>query len=279
MSQNENQNEPYVDNQNDENNNENIDNNTLSGIMTHLIELRSRFLRALASVLVIFIILTPFANRLYNWLSHPLVLQLPKGESMIAIGVAAPFFVPLKLTFLVAMILAIPFILYQVWAFVAPGLYAHEKKMVLPLLASSTLLFYGGMAFAYYLVFPVTFRFFAKATPHGVKMMTDISAYLDFVTNMFLSFGAAFEVPVAIVLLTFIGVVTPEKLKHARPYIVVGAFAVAMFIAPPDVLSQTSLAIPLILLYEIGLLFARVVYRAKKERETLVDADDDQDDQ
>ena len=240
---------------------------TLSGLMVHLIELRSRLLRSIVAVLVIFIALAPFANQLYSWLAGPLISQLPKGASMIAIDVAAPFFVPFKLTMLLAVVIAIPFLLYQLWAFVAPGLYKHEKRLVMPLLLSSTILFYTGMAFAYYAVFPIMFRFFSHATPAGVQMMTDIGAYLSFVSNMFLAFGAAFEVPVAIVLLTALGVVSPEQLSKGRPYVVVGAFVVAMILTPPDVFSQVMLAVPLLVLFEAGLLASRVVYRRRKERE------------
>ncbi len=249
-------------------------NNALSGLMTHLIELRSRLLRSLAAIAAIFVVLSPFSDRIYGWLAKPLMAQLPKGESMIAIGVASPFLIPFKLTLLVAVVLAIPFILSQIWAFVAPGLYEHEKRMVFPLLVSSTLLFYGGMAFAYFIVFPVTFRFFMHTAPAGVKMMTDISAYLDFVTNMFLAFGAAFEVPVAIILLTAMGVVTPKKLVKARPYIVVSAFVVAMFLTPPDVLSQISLAVPLLVLFEVGLLFSKIVYKRRKAAEETAEDED-----
>lgn len=240
---------------------------TLSGLMVHLIELRSRLLRSIVFVLVIFIALAPFANQLYSWLAGPLISQLPKGASMIAIDVAAPFFVPFKLTMLLAVVIAIPFLLYQLWAFVAPGLYKHEKRLVLPLLLSSTILFYTGMAFAYYAVFPIMFRFFSHATPAGVQMMTDIGAYLGFVSNMFLAFGAAFEVPVAIVLLTALGVVSPQQLSKGRPYVIVGAFVVAMILTPPDVFSQVMLAVPLLVLFEAGLLAARVAYRRREERE------------
>lgn len=239
----------------------------LSGLMEHLIELRSRLLRSIAAVLVVFIALSPFANRLYEWLAGPLMSQLPHGDSMIAIDVASPFIVPIKLVFLLSIVITVPYLLYQVWAFIAPGLYRHEKRMALPLLISSIVLFYTGMAFAYFIVFPMMFRFFAHASPAGVKIMTDIGAYLGFVTNMFLAFGAAFEVPVAVVLLTAMGVVTPEKLVKARPYVIVGAFVVAMLITPPDVLSQVSLAIPLIVLFEAGVIASRVVYRRRKARE------------
>lgn len=240
----------------------------LSSLMSHLIELRTRLLRSIVAVLALFIGLSPFSDQIYSWLAVPLVAQLPKGSSMIAIDVAAPFIVPFKLTLLVAVVIAIPFLLYQIWAFVAPGLYRHEKRMAIPLLVSSTLLFYTGMAFAYFIVFPMMFHFFAKATPTDVKMMTDIGAYLGFVSNMFLAFGAAFEVPVAIVLLTVMGFVTPDKLAGARPYIIVAAFVIGMLLTPPDVMSQVSLAIPLLLLFEIGLLVSRMVVRRKAARET-----------
>ncbi|WP_455380025.1 twin-arginine translocase subunit TatC, partial [Acidihalobacter prosperus] len=236
----------------------------LSNLMSHLIELRSRLLRSISAVLILFIALSPFADQIYAWLAGPLVAQLPKGSSMIAIDVAAPFIVPFKLTFLVSIVIAVPFLLYQLWAFIAPGLYRHEKRLAFPLLVSSTLLFYSGMAFAYFIVFPMMFHFFSKTTPHGVRMMTDIGAYLGFVSNMFLAFGAAFEVPVAIVLVTSMGFVTPRKLASARPYIIVAAFIIGMLLTPPDVLSQLSLALPLLLLFEIGLLVSRLVLRRKK---------------
>lgn len=239
----------------------------LSSLMSHLIELRSRLLRSIIAVLVLFIGLSPFSDQLYAWLAGPLVAQLPKNSSMIAIDVAAPFIVPFKLTLLVSVVIAVPFLLYQIWAFVAPGLYRHEKRLAMPLLVSSTLLFYTGMAFAYFIVFPMMFHFFAKTTPAGVRMMTDIGAYLGFVSNMFLAFGAAFEVPVAIVLLTALGVITPQKLAAARPYVIVAAFVIGMLLTPPDVLSQVSLAIPLLLLFEIGLLVSRVVVKRKSARE------------
>ncbi|WP_052064359.1 twin-arginine translocase subunit TatC [Acidihalobacter prosperus] len=248
--------------------------------MSHLIELRTRLLRSIIAVLALFIGLSPFSDQIYSWLAVPLVAQLPKGSSMIAIDVAAPFIVPFKLTLLVAVVIAIPFLLYQIWAFVAPGLYRHEKRMAVPLLVSSTLLFYTGMAFAYFIVFPMMFHFFAKTTPADVKMMTDIGAYLGFVSNMFLAFGAAFEVPVAIVLLTAMGVVTPEKLAGARPYIIVAAFVIGMLLTPPDVMSQVSLAIPLLLLFEVGLLVSRLVVRRKAAREAAgadeYEADEDE---
>lgn len=239
----------------------------LSGLMTHLIELRTRLIRSIVAVLALFIALSPFSDRIYSWLAGPLVAQLPKGSSMIAIDVAAPFIVPFKLTLLVAVVIAVPFLLYQLWAFVAPGLYRHEKRMALPLLISSTALFYTGMAFAYFIVFPMMFHFFAKTTPTGVRMMTDIGAYLGFVSNMFLAFGAAFEVPVAIVLFTAMGVITTQKLASARPYVIVAAFVIGMLLTPPDVLSQVSLAIPLLVLFEVGLLVARIVERKKNQRE------------
>lgn len=243
------------------------ENGGLSSLMSHLIELRMRLLRSIIAVLALFIALSPFSDHIYNWLAGPLMAQLPKGSSMIAIDVAAPFIVPFKLTLLVSIVIAVPYLLYQVWAFVAPGLYRHEKRMALPLLVSSTLLFYTGMAFAYFIVFPMMFHFFAKTTPAGVKMMTDIGAYLGFVSNMFLAFGAVFEVPVAIVLLTAMGVITPQKLASARPYVIVAAFVIGMLLTPPDVLSQVSLAIPLLVLFEVGLLVSRLVVRRKVMRE------------
>jgi sec-independent protein translocase protein TatC len=205
--------------------------------------------------------LMPFANKLYALLARPLLAHLPKGGQMVAIDVASPFFTPLKLAFFTALFVAMPFVLYQAWAFVAPGLYRHEKRLATPLLISSVLLFYLGCAFAYFLVLPMVFGFLAGITPEGVAMMTDISHYLDFVLVMFLAFGCCFEVPVAVVILVALGWVTPEQLKQSRGYVVVGAFVVAAILTPPDILSQTLLAVPMCILYELGVLAARALTR------------------
>lgn len=220
--------------------------------VSHLIELRDRLLRVVLAVIVIFLGLAPFANWLFSELSGPLTRQLPEGASMVAIDVASPFFTPFKLTMVVAVFVAMPYILYQAWAFIAPGLYRHERKRVVPLLVSSTLLFYLGAAFAYFVVFPLVFGFLTKTAPQGVEVMTDISRYLDFVLTMFFAFGVAFEVPVAVVLLMWTGVVEPGALKDKRPYIIVAAFVIGMLLTPPDIISQTLLAVPMWLLFEIG---------------------------
>lgn len=226
-------------------------------LISHLIELRKRLLNSIISVLVIFIVLVFFANDIYQLVSAPLIKQLPAGASMIATDVASPFFTPIKLTMMVSVIVAAPIILYQVWAFIAPALYKHERRLMMPLLVSSSLLFYLGMAFAYFIVFPLAFGFFAKTAPAGVLIATDISNYLNFVMALFMAFGVAFEVPVAIVLLCWSGVTTPEELRKKRPYVLVGAFVVGMLLTPPDVFSQTLLAIPMYLLFEVGVFCAR----------------------
>lgn len=229
------------------------------GLIAHLIELRSRLLRSVLAIVLVFLALLPFAQRLYSWLAQPLLSRLPPGAHLVAIDVASPFFVPVKLTFLVALVLAMPMVIYQLWAFVAPGLYRHEKRLAMPLLVSATALFYLGCAFAYVLVLPMVFRFLTGVTPAGVVMTTDIAHYLDFVGVIFIAFGASFEVPVAVVILVLLGWVTPLQLKNARPYAIVGIFVIAAVITPPDVVSQLLLAIPMCILYEIGLLVARVV--------------------
>lgn len=225
--------------------------------LSHLIELRSRLLRAVAAVLLILLGLVPFANKLYAWLSRPLIDHLPVGGAMIATDVASPFFAPLKLAFFVALFLAMPFILYQLWAFVSPGLYRHERRLAIPLLASSVLLFYIGCAFAYFLVLPAIFTFMTSIAPAGVAVMPDIARFLDFVLVLFLAFGFCFEVPVALVILVAIGVATPEQLVKSRPYTIVGAFVIAAILTPPDVVSQLLLAIPMCLLYEVGIFASR----------------------
>jgi sec-independent protein translocase protein TatC len=228
-----------------------------SPLLNHLLELRNRLLRSVLAVLVVFAALAYFANDLYNLLAQPLLVALPSDSKMIATDVAAPFFTPFKLTFVVALALAIPYLLWQLWAFIAPGLYRKEKRLVVPLLISSTLLFYAGVAFAYFVVLPIAMAFFTGAAPEGVTVATDISRYLDFVLAIFMAFGIAFETPVAIMLLIWSGVSTRESLARKRPYIIVGAFTVGMLLTPPDVISQTLLAIPMWLLFELGLQISR----------------------
>ncbi|MGB3724577.1 MAG: twin-arginine translocase subunit TatC [Glaciecola sp.] len=232
-----------------------------SGLITHLIELRSRILKALLAVFVVFLCLFYFAQDLYQYLAMPLIATLPEGSSMIATAVASPFLAPFKLTLVLSFFVAIPFVLYQVWAFVAPGLYKNEKRMIAPLLASSTLLFYAGMAFAYYVVFPLAFMFFNSVAPEGVLVSTDISSYLDFVLKLFFAFGIAFEIPIAVILMCWTGVTTAKKLSKKRPYIVVGAFTVGMLLTPPDVISQVLLAVPMLILFEIGVIIGGLYSR------------------
>ncbi len=229
------------------------------GLISHLIELRSRLLRSVFAVLAVFLVLLPFAKRLYSWLAAPLLSRMPAGAHLIAIDVASPFFVPVRLCFFAALMIAMPVVIYQLWAFVAPGLYRHEKRLAVPLLVSATVLFYSGCAFAFFLVLPMMFRFLTSVTPEGVTMMTDISHYLDFVGVTFIAFGASFEVPVAVVILVLLGWVTPVQLKDLRPYAILGNFVIAALIAPPDAVSMLLLAIPMCLLYEIGMLAARML--------------------
>jgi len=230
-------------------------------LIEHLLELRDRLLRTVIVVLLLFLGLLPFANDIYHALAKPLLDVMPAGTSMIATGVASSFIAPMKLTAWLALFLAIPYVLWQVWAFVAPGLYRHEKRFAAPVVVSSVLLFYAGMAFAYFVVFPTVFGFFVGILPPGVQMMTDIKAYLDFVFSMFFAFGIAFEVPVAVVILAWMGIVNPETLAEKRPYIVVGAFVIAAVLTPPDVLSQFLLAVPMLILFEVGLFVARRLHR------------------
>jgi len=237
--------------------------------MTHLIELRDRILRIVVVVVAIFMVLFFFANDLYHLVSAPLLAQLPEGSTMIATGVAAPFLTPFKLSLVASIFIAIPFIFYQFWSFVAPGLYKHEKRLALPLIASSVFLFYSGILFSFYIVFPVMFAFFTATTPEGVAMMTDISQYLDFILKMFFAFGIAFEVPVFTIVLTITGATNADKLAEKRPYVIVGSFVIGMLLTPPDIVSQTMLAIPVWLLFEIGIIFSRIIgkRKAKKEQE------------
>lgn len=237
-------------------------------LISHLIELRNGLLKAVGSILVIFIGLVYFANDIYAYVSLPLTQHLPAGTSMIATGVTSSFFAPFKLTMMLSFFLAIPFVLHQIWSFIAPALYKHEKRLVMPMLFSSTVLFYAGIAFAYYLVFPVIFGFFTSVAPEGVTIATDIESYLNFVLKLFFAFGFAFEIPIAIILLCWAGITTPAKLREKRPYVVVGAFVIGMLLTPPDIISQSMLAVPMLLLYEVGIIIASI-YRSKEDDEDI----------
>ncbi len=234
----------------------------------HLVELRNRLLRVVIVVAVLLVCMMPFANRLYALLAAPLLAEMQMGSSMIATQVASPFLTPFKLALVAAVLIGMPYILYQFWAFVAPGLYRNEKRLVFPLMVSSSFLFYLGMAFAYFVVFPLMFAFFQAVAPEGVEIMTDISSYLDFVLKIFFAFGLAFEVPIATVVLVWTGFTTPESLKQKRPYIIVGAFVVGMLLTPPDIISQTLLALPVWALFELGLVFAKVYVRRDRGEDT-----------
>ena len=233
---------------------------TAPPLIEHLLELRRRLMWTIGGLLLCFLALMPFAQQLYTFVAQPLMATLPAGTSMIATDVIAPFFVPVKVTLMAAFLLSLPHTLYQVWAFIAPALYQNEKRLVMPLVLSSVLLFFAGMAFAYFLVFPLVFKFLAGVTPVGVNMATDIDKYLSFILGMFVAFGATFEVPVVVVLLNRMGVVSLAQLRQARPYVIVGAFVLAAVITPPDVISQVLLAVPLIVLYEAGLWFCRFIH-------------------
>ncbi|GBE11235.1 sec-independent protein translocase protein TatC [bacterium BMS3Bbin12] len=237
--------------------------------VSHLIELRGRLLRSIAVVVVIFMGLSAYADTLYSMLAKPLLRQFPKGSSMIAIDVTSPFLAPFHFALVLAIFLAMPYLLYQIWAFIAPGLYRHERRFALPLLVSSTALFYGGMAFAYFVVFPLMFRFFTHAAPRGVKVMTDIKSYLDFVLTMFFAFGIAFETPIATILLVWTGATTPQKLARMRPYVIVACFVIGMLLTPPDVLSQVSLAVPMWLLFELGVAWSRFFVRRRETADAV----------
>ena len=257
-------------------------------LVSHLTELRSRLLRCVIAVLVIFLSLFYFAQDIYALVAAPLRAYLPEGATMIATGVASPFLTPFKLTLVVSLFLSMPVVLQQIWGFIAPGLYKHEKRIAVPLLVSSILLFYAGMAFAYFVVFPIMFGFFASVTPEGVAMMTDIGQYLDFVLTLFFAFGVAFEIPIATFLLIWVGIVDVATLRKSRPYVVVGCFIVGMVLTPPDVFSQTLLAVPMWMLFEVGVFFGAMVKRraADTDAEQTEDAsvpavpsDDDNPDQ
>jgi sec-independent protein translocase protein TatC len=227
--------------------------------MSHLVELRDRLLRCVIALVLVFICLFPWARNIYSMLAKPLLASLPAGGQLIATEVTAPFFVPIKVTMMAALVIALPYLLYQIWAFVAPGLYAHEKKLVMPLIITSTVLFLCGIAFAYFLVFPIVFHFIISVAPEGVAVMTDIGKYLDFVLTLFVAFGVTFEVPVAVVILVRMGMVSVAKLRDIRPYVIVGAFVIGAIFTPPDMVSQVMLAVPLWLLYELGIFVAQWV--------------------
>jgi sec-independent protein translocase protein TatC len=228
-----------------------------SPFLSHLLELRDRLLRAILAVLLVFLPLSFYANDIYSFLAEPLLKHLPENSTMIAIDVASPFLTPFKLALVVAVFLAVPIILYQFWAFVAPGLYKSERRLVLPLLVASTLLFYLGVAFAYFVVFPLVFGFLTTTAPIGVTVMTDITKYLDFILTMFFAFGVCFEVPIFTIVLVWTGFTSPAELADKRPYVIVGAFIIGMLLTPPDAISQTLLAVPMWMLFEIGLVCSR----------------------
>lgn len=227
--------------------------------VSHLIELRSRLIRAIVGVLIVFLCLVNWAREIYTLLAAPMLAALPEGGHMIATDVAGAFLVPMKVTLMVAFVISLPYVLYQAWAFVAPGLYVHERRLVVPLIAASVLLFFIGMAFAYFVVFPTVFGFVNKFAPEGVAVMTDIEKYLSFVLTTFLAFGLTFEVPVVVIVLVRVGIVRIDQLKEARRYVIVGAFVLAAIFTPPDVVSQFLMAVPLILLYELGIFLAGII--------------------
>lgn len=236
-------------------------------LIDHLVELRGRLLKAVLSVLVVFVCLAYFAQDLYSIISAPLLDELPEGAQMIATDVASPLFAPFKLTLVISFFIAIPYVLYQIWAFVAPGLYKNEKKLIAPLMFSSSFLFYAGIAFAYFVIFPLAFPFFIGVAPEGVVINTDISSYLNFVLKLFFAFGVSFQIPIAIVLLCWTGFTTAEDLKAKRPYVIVGVFVVGMLMTPPDPISQTLLALPMWLLFELGVVIGGLYASSDNEEE------------
>jgi sec-independent protein translocase protein TatC len=244
-------------------------------LMDHLVELRDRLLHMVLAILIVFIALFSFSEDIFTIAAQPLLGLMPEGTSMIATGVTSPFLVPFKLVLLLSVLLTIPYLLHQIWAFIAPGLYSHEKRLATPLLISSVILFYCGIAFAYFVIFPILFGFFIGIAPEGVAVMTDIGQYLDFIIAIFLAFGIAFEVPVATFLLIAAGVTTPEKLGEKRPYIIIGAFVIGMLLTPPDVISQSLLAIPIWLLFELGLIASRLFLKEKVPQENVIMQTDD----
>ncbi|TMM45707.1 twin-arginine translocase subunit TatC [Colwellia ponticola] len=235
-----------------------------ASLFDHLLELRNRLLRSVLGVLIVFCCLVYFAQDIYQYVAQPLLSVMPQGSQMIATDVASPFFAPFKLTLVLSLFIAMPFVLYQIWSFVAPGLYSNEKRLIAPLMLGSTLLFYAGIAFAYFLVFPVVFAFFTSVAPEGVVIATDISSYLDFILKLFFAFGVAFEIPIAIILMCWTGITTPDSLREKRAYVVVGAFVIGMLLTPPDIISQTMLAVPMLLLFEVGILIASIYHKADK---------------
>jgi sec-independent protein translocase protein TatC len=237
-------------------------------LLDHLKELRDRLLRMVLAVLLVFLALFAFSEQIFSYVAQPLLDLMPEGTSMIATGVTSPFLVPFKLVLLLSILLTVPYLLHQIWGFIAPGLYRHEKRLAVPLLASSVLLFYCGVAFAYFVIFPILFRFFIGIAPAGVAVMTDIGQYLDFIIAIFFAFGIAFEVPVATFLLIAAGVTTPKALGQKRPYIIIGAFVIGMLLTPPDVISQSLLAIPMWILFELGLIMSRLFLRSQKNKIT-----------
>lgn len=240
-------------------------------LLDHLFELRDRLLHMVLAILILFLALFPFSEQIFSTVAQPLLALMPEGTSMIATGVTSPFLVPFKLVLLLAVLLAVPYLLHQLWAFVAPGLYSHEKRLAAPLLISSVLLFYCGIAFAYFVVFPLLFAFFIAVAPEGVAVMTDIGQYLDFIIAIFFAFGLAFEVPVATFLLILAGATTADNMAKKRPYIIVGTFVIGMMLTPPDVISQSLLAIPMWALFEIGLIMSRIFIKPKELDESHPD--------
>ena len=243
-------------------------------LMDHLVELRDRLLHMVLAILIVFVALFAFAEDIFTLAADPLLALMPEGTSMIATGVTSPFLVPFKLVLLLSVLLTIPYLLHQLWSFIAPGLYRHEKRMAGPLLVSSVLLFYCGIAFAYFVIFPILFGFFIGIAPEGVAVMTDIGQYLDFIIAIFLAFGIAFEVPVATFLLIAAGITTPDKLAGKRPYIIIGAFVIGMLLTPPDVISQSLLALPIWLLFELGLIMSRIFLKDKPEENIIMQNDE-----
>ena len=241
-------------------------------LVSHLLELRNRLLRSVIAVAVCFVPLAFFQNELFTLVAKPLIDQLPEGTSLIATSVVSPFMAPLKLSIMLALFIAMPYVLLQIWGFVAPGLYKRERRFALPLIVSSIVLFYAGVAFAYYVVFPLMFKFLASTTPVGVRMMTDIAQYLDFVLLLFLAFGVAFEMPVAVVLLVATGLVKLDVLTRNRGYVILGIFIIAAFLTPPDAVSQSFMAIPMYLLYELGIVFARMIQKSRRSESPAIES-------
>ena len=250
------------------------DNEKEQSLMDHLVELRDRLLHMVLAILIVFVALFGFSEDIFTIAAQPLLALMPEGTSMIATGVTSPFLVPFKLVMLLSVLLTIPYLLHQIWAFIAPGLYSHEKRMATPLLISSVILFYCGIAFAYFVIFPILFGFFIGVAPEGVAVMTDIGQYLDFIIAIFLAFGIAFEVPVATFLLIAAGVTSADELADKRPYIIIGAFVIGMMLTPPDVISQSLLAIPIWLLFELGLIASRIFLKDKVAEEVIMENDE-----